>query len=413
MVFKNLLAAAVLLFGAAHAAPVDVKDCVHYEEYPEEPATGLYLEVVSLDGTTGPMLEDGSYLCPDDYSDGFSIVCKGFADGTESATFYVDGDKSRTERVVPYAIAGDINAKYRPFTAYSKTGPTEIKCMTDDGETVVANVDFSCEMPMESTPEAETEGEAMEPVTTPVTVTDPVVTEASTTTKMMTTAAPMTTKMMTTAAPMTTKMMTTAAPITTEAPAPAPKSSGGAPAHTVSGDCVSISALDASSEIPSKWVRRPKGLIYEPNGGPQIERPGGKYPVTYRVKAPADGFYAIEMDSTTPDKTEHNDIYMRVLDGGIALRKDGRREDPKPDWFKVYQNRADRAIEAKTVDHQGWSLYTGKSFKKGEIIEFEMSARSTRILVHGFYLFPCSGTDCEAKSDHWKGFTNDICKRLP
>lgn len=144
MAYKNLLIVSVLLFGMAFSAPVDTSGCEDYEEEYDGPTTGLYFEVVTLNGTPGPILEDGSSLCPDNYSGGFSIVCKGFADGTKNAAFYVDGAKVKTEWAVPYAIAGNIGNKYSPFKSYSKTGPTEIKCVTNMDESVVSKVNFSC-----------------------------------------------------------------------------------------------------------------------------------------------------------------------------------------------------------------------------------------------------------------------------
>lgn len=388
------------LYCVAFAAPGISKDCERLSSEP--PASTLYLEIIRLDGSAGTVLGENSTICPDEYPTGFSILCKGFQDGTRYATFFKNGAKLRRENHPPYAIAGNFGTRYVSFRGFSAGDSFTIKCVTDSNEETKTLAHFACEAAQRSTGlEPSTAGKPKDVDPTPVGTVAP-------TTKPAAEREPVTEVSPT---PSTLKApSSTPPPPGVTGPTPA---AGPSPAMLPKGGCISVSALDAASNIPSEWTKRSNGLVFKQGGDGRIERPGGKFPVTYKVVAPADGTYAITMDSTTPHGSEHNDIYMRVLDGGLELRKGDKKRPLQNGWLKVYQNAKSRKISARTVDHQGFSLSTGKSFRKGDTITFEISGRSTRIFVHGFYLFPCSGTDCQEKSALWRDYVNNQCELLP
>lgn len=74
-------------------------------------------------------LVDGMKICPSDYEDELTIRCLE-EPGDDTATFYLDGDKLRTELRVPYFIAGDLDGVSSPFQDFPTDRPFSIRCET-------------------------------------------------------------------------------------------------------------------------------------------------------------------------------------------------------------------------------------------------------------------------------------------
>lgn len=138
---KSLIVLAAVV-AVALSAPMSSVNCTRPAK---EPATSnLYLEIIRMDGSAGPVLGEKSTICPDDYPAGFSILCKGFKDGTKYATFYKNGAKLRREASAPFAVSGNFGTRYVKFKAFSLGDSFTIKCDTNLGEETETLADFSC-----------------------------------------------------------------------------------------------------------------------------------------------------------------------------------------------------------------------------------------------------------------------------
>lgn len=304
------------------------------------PTKGLFLRVTGIDGEKGPtLIENGQSVCPKDYKNGFTILCEGYSAETSSASFYVDGKYVRTEGLPPYSINGDTGDVPNAWNGYKDV--STIGCTTSSGESIAVVVDFSC-------------GSSLDPIDKKK----------------------------------------------AEIPEASPEASPQTPKATSNSTCVMLDALYASSVIPSNWDQQKDGLMYKPNGGAGVESKGTD-PVSYAFTVQKSGVYAIEMDSTAPHSTEHNDVWMRIKESGIAMRRGSEYRSATTDWIKVYQNSGGRLTQARSVDHTPFSIMTGRALEVGEKVTLEISGRSSKFLVHAFYLFPCNGAECESTSQTW------------
>lgn len=108
---------------------------------PMVPLPALYVVSAGHDSMRGPLLTDGSKICPGDYPIGFSILCDA-PSTAESARFFVDGEFIKSEYHMPFHMAGDYKMRVNPWTSYPEKGI--LTCKLADGETVSAMVSFTC-----------------------------------------------------------------------------------------------------------------------------------------------------------------------------------------------------------------------------------------------------------------------------
>jgi len=94
------------------------------------------------DRRRGAVLRDGSRICPADFRYGFSILCDPVSFASR-ATFFVDGERVRTERVVPFYIAGDFEGRVSKFRRYPE-GEFTVRCELSDSTTVSARISVGC-----------------------------------------------------------------------------------------------------------------------------------------------------------------------------------------------------------------------------------------------------------------------------
>lgn len=112
----------------------------------------LYLQVFAAglafsDRKAGPVLDNGTKVCPSDYASGMTIVCRGVGKKAETATFYENGVLKRTERKYPYAIGSDDGAgRFGAWTPSELTedGRTEVRCETGSGGSVSVSIYVTC-----------------------------------------------------------------------------------------------------------------------------------------------------------------------------------------------------------------------------------------------------------------------------
>lgn len=80
-------------------------------------------------------------ICPTDYPDGFSIMCEpGF--WAQFGKFTVNWEYLRTERKLPFFIAGNYGGHIMPWRTYSDQ--SDVRCTMDDGVVAESSLTFKC-----------------------------------------------------------------------------------------------------------------------------------------------------------------------------------------------------------------------------------------------------------------------------
>ncbi|MBX2821105.1 MAG: T9SS type A sorting domain-containing protein [Rhodothermaceae bacterium] len=112
--------------------------------------------------------------------------------------------------------------------------------------------------------------------------------------------------------------------------------------------------------------------------------------LTYTFEISLAGSYRFLLRSSSPDNTEHNDVWVRFPDNpatGIRQRGPGSIEIQRNSWFKVYQNTSGQEWkwDARTVDFDPHSIFL--TIDEPGTYSVELSGRSTlfkidRIVLH-------------------------------
>jgi|GEM_PF-2957689 len=109
---------------------------------------------------------------------------------------------------------------------------------------------------------------------------------------------------------------------------------------------------------------------------------------TFRVTLP--GSYRFLLRSSSPDNTEHNDVWVRFPDNpatGVRQRGPGSIEIQQNSWFKVYQNTSGQEWkwDARTVDFDPHSIFL--TISEPGTFSVELSGRSTLFKIDRLVLF--------------------------
>ncbi len=168
--------------------------------------------------------------------------------------------------------------------------------------------------------------------------------------------------------------------------------------------CVIIKAGDYSRGLTPGWTREVDGsLTYrkkDPYGG--VERAGTSV-LEYSFMVPWMSQYAVTLDMTTRDYTEHNDVFVRFeYGGGLMLAKTGSLRYGGADYLKAYHNKKGRSTEAFSIDNNAHSFFTKAMLPPGLKLRITIGARSTQVTLHRIVLFPCKGSQCMAHSAYWQ-----------
>jgi hypothetical protein len=130
--------------------PLCKKPKSEYEPYPrkqgEEDKVYLLLAEAGKKyaATDAIHVVDGDCICPDDYANGFSIVCDVPYD-SKSVDFEVDGAYKRTEKMTPYAIQNDKRGLLRGWVVAE--GKRTVRCVADDGADGSVDIYVGCGKP--------------------------------------------------------------------------------------------------------------------------------------------------------------------------------------------------------------------------------------------------------------------------
>lgn len=116
----------------------------------------------------------------------------------------------------------------------------------------------------------------------------------------------------------------------------------------------------------------------------------GQGVLSYAIEFPQAGTYRFLFRTAAPDKTEHNDAWIRFPDNDVEGRKSngGSVVDlGQNTWFKVYQNKGSDIwnFVAHTVDNNAHQIFA--LIDSPGVYRLEMSGRSTLFKVDRFVLF--------------------------
>lgn len=118
-----------------------------YPPYPREGGDEgkLLLLAVAAETEYNPskatLLEEGAYLCSDDYETGYSIVCDVPYESND-VQFEANEQIVGKEKTAPYALAGDKSGVVRGWEP--DVGPVKVRCYTSEGDEVVLNLTIGC-----------------------------------------------------------------------------------------------------------------------------------------------------------------------------------------------------------------------------------------------------------------------------
>lgn len=170
---------------------------------------------------------------------------------------------------------------------------------------------------------------------------------------------------------------------------------------TTANGCVVIDAR--LSPLSEGWTETVDGLEFRAGNRSGEITEKGVSPLMYSFVPPVSSRYAFVLDMTTRQKTEHNDVWARWLDGGFSLMRHGVVfEKIEFGLIKVFHNAKGRAAISSSVDGEAHSISTANVLLKERMQTFYLGGRSTRVIVHRIILFPCEGRSCERRNPEWK-----------
>ncbi len=120
--------------------------------------------------------------------------------------------------------------------------------------------------------------------------------------------------------------------------------------------------------------------------------PGGTDIITYEIIINNPGRYRFQMRSAAPDRTEHNDVWVRFPDNGGLKEKGGVFTSVGTAWIKAYQNADNDTWTWATnhVDNDPHAIYS--DFLSPGVYRFQFSGRSTKFKIDRLVLYNSSVT---------------------
>eukprot|EP00177_Eucheuma_denticulatum_P004225 GFKZ01007656.1.p1 GENE.GFKZ01007656.1~~GFKZ01007656.1.p1 ORF type:complete len:381 (-),score=44.60 GFKZ01007656.1:97-1239(-) len=326
----------------------------------------------------GPFLRPPTTtVCPTRRFPEFTVQCLTSRSAT-SATFFVNGTRFRTERVMPFILTGDVRGIATPWTPPGET--VVIRCEANDGNSVEVTVVLSCDrrkrkVKVKATDAGEDmggmgmggdgmgmggdgmsmggdgmgmDGDGMD--------------------------------------------MGGDAP---DEPVGEPGRSSPRDDSGSGGDgCVKIGALEFES-LEGAWETVGDALVYKRGDDSLgVDRPG-EAPVEYSFVAPVTSRYGVTLDMETDGGVDHNDVFLEFESGGFTLNRANGSTRRATGWVKAYHNRNGRALEAFSVDFNPHVFTTTQVLMEGVRYTIRVGGRSTKVTIHAVVLFACEGDVCQ------------------
>lgn len=300
-------------------------------------------------------------LCPTRRFPSYTLQCITSRTAT-AATFFVNGRRVRTERVLPFVLTGDSRGVASPWTP-PEGDQVMVRCEADDGEEVEVAVRIRCGgrrkvvMPGSGSGGSGGGGDG------------------------------------------------------DSAAGGMPESGGGqggrseprdeADAGVGAEGCVKIGAREFVS-IEGAWDTVGGGIVYKRGDDSTGVDEAGEAPVAYEFVAPVTSRYGVTLDMETEGGVDHNDVFLEFADGGFTLNKANGETRRAEGWVKAYHNRNGRALEAFSVDFNPHVFTTTDSLVAGRRYGIRVAGRSTKVTIHAVVLFACEGEVCQGGSSFFQ-----------
>jgi hypothetical protein len=106
----------------------------------------IRVATVGTTGDDGPVVTSDYRLCPDDYTEGWSLVCTVDGYTPKYVNFLINGAKLRNEYSSPFSVSAEKDGMVAEWTAArgKPVGAFEIVCETDHDDMASAKISIGC-----------------------------------------------------------------------------------------------------------------------------------------------------------------------------------------------------------------------------------------------------------------------------
>lgn len=309
----------------------------------------------------GPFLTYKNVLCPANLFSLFSVICIP-SEVSNSVEFYLDSSYVHKKISNSFTLFGDDGIKANGWDDLPES--VNIKCCTDNGETVEAHIDFECP------------GQKI--IFAPAQIPGSKLRRASDATNPPLLSSTMANKVANSTNGSLYYIQTRFQNLSS--------------VSVEESTCVTIPAIRFVGSS-SEWQKIGTGLAFKLGDQHLGFDEAGKYPLTYSFTAPTTDRYAFTIEMETANSVIHNDVWVQFPDGGFKLI----REDSmltKAGWVQAYHNRIGRAVEAYAVEFRPHRFTTKKVLQAGKRYTVKISGRSSKVTIFKIVMFPCSEENC-------------------
>lgn len=158
-------------------------------------------------------------------------------------------------------------------------------------------------------------------------------------------------------------------------------------------------------EKTGAWELVSNGMAYKRNNpSTGIDKPGVAT-LRYAFTPTESKRYTLTVDMTTDHGTEHNDVWVEIANVPFTLVQGSKTRPGAAGMNKAYHNKNGRSKTVYTVDFDGHVFSTRDALEAGKRYEVKVGGRSTKVVLHGVILFPCSDFSC-AHGGKWNAALN-------
>lgn len=146
-------------------------------------------------------------------------------------------------------------------------------------------------------------------------------------------------------------------------------------------------------DVLDGWEKVENGVAFRPNNFETSLSEPGSAALSYKFTVRFKSKYAVVVDMTTFGDQNYNDIWMQLAPGDLQITSFARTENAMG-WIKVFHKEDGRSTVTKAKSTFVGSLSSSDSLVPEREYTISISGRSNRVIVHEIVLFPCSEGTC-------------------